>query len=89
MAAINDVVQNGKYELEKNYADFWMPACTTDASNGDTYAWNTTYAGKWYDGSAWKAGQGKLSREIVLNLKMNTTHDYNGNGDGNTFSVYL
>ena len=44
VAAINDVVQNGKYELEKNYADFWMPACTTDASNGDTYAWNTTYA---------------------------------------------
>ena len=66
-----------------------MPACTTDASSGDTYARNTTYAGKWYDGSAWKAGQGKLSKEIVLNLKMNTTHDYNGNGDGNTFSVYL
>ena len=22
VAAINDVVQNGKYELEKNYADF-------------------------------------------------------------------
>ena len=53
VAAINDVVQNGKYELEKNYADFWMPACTTDASNGDTYAWNTTYAGKWYDVEYW------------------------------------
>lgn len=89
VAAINDVVENGGYELEKNYADFWMPSCTTDGSNGDTYGWNTTYAGKWYDGSTWQAGQGSLSKEIVLNLKFNTTHDYNGNGDGNVFSVYL
>lgn len=88
-AAINDVVANGGYELEKNYADLWMPACTTDASSGTTYAWSTTYAGKWYDGNSWQAGQGNLSKEIVLNLKFNTTHDYNGNGDGNTFSVYL
>lgn len=95
VAAINDVVANGGYELESNYADFWMPACTKDASSGETYAWSTTYAGKWYDGSAWQAGQGSLSKEIVLNLKMNTTQDYNSddngyaNGDGNTFSVYL
>lgn len=89
VAAINDVVDYGGYELESNYADFWMPACTTDASSGDTYAWKTTYAGKWYDGSTWQAGQGNLSKEIVLNLKMNSTSDYNGNGDGNTFSVYL
>ena len=89
VAAINDVVDYGGYELESSYADFWMPACTTDASSGDTYAWKTTYAGKWYDGSTWQAGQGNLSKEIVLNLKMNSTSDYNGNGDGNTFSVYL
>lgn len=89
VAAINDVVDYGGYELENSYADFWMPACTTDASSGDTYAWKTTYAGKWYDGSTWQAGQGNLSKEIVLNLKMNSTSDYNGNGDGNTFSVYL
>ena len=87
--AINDVVDNGGYELEKNYADFWMPSCTEDATVGTAYAWNTTYAGKWNDGAAWQSGQGDLSKEIVLNLKMNTTHDYNGNGDGNTFSVYL
>ncbi|MDO4164331.1 MAG: RagB/SusD family nutrient uptake outer membrane protein [Bacteroides sp.] len=89
VAAINDVVENGGYELEANYADFWMPSCTTDGSSGGEYGWNTTYAGKWYDGSTWQAGQGSLSKEIVLNLKMNTTHDYNGNGDGLTFSVYL
>lgn len=87
--AINDVVNNGGYELEENYADFWMPSCTEDASSNGTYAWKTTYAGKWYDGSTWQAGQGHLSKEIVLNLKLNTTHDYNGNGDGNTFSVFL
>lgn len=89
IAAINDVVDNGGYELEANYADFWMPSCTTDGSTDDAYGWNTTYAGKWYDGTTWQAGQGALSKEIVLNLKMNTTHDYDGNGDGLTFSVYL
>ena len=88
-AAINDVVNNGGYELEENYADFWMPSCTKDASTSDSYAWETTYAGKWYDGKTWKAGQGSLSKEIVLNLKLNSTGDYNGNGDGNSFSVYL
>ncbi len=29
-------------------------------------------------GSSWKAGQGNLSKEFVLNIKFNTTHDYNG-----------
>ncbi len=87
--AINDVVDNGGYELEANYCDLWMPACTTDASSDGTYAWSTTYAGKWYDGSSWQSGQGNLSKEFVLNLKMNTTSDYNGNSDGLVFSVYL
>ena len=95
VAAINDVVENGGYELEKNYADFWMPSSTitseTITKSGDDtkYAWETTYAGKWYDGNDWRSGQKDLSKEIVLNLKFNTTHDYSGNGDGNTFSVYL
>lgn len=89
VVAINDVVVNGGYELEANYKDLWMPACTKDASSNGEYAWSTTYAGKWYDGKTWKAGQGSLSKEIVLNMKFNSTHDYNGNGDGNTFSVYL
>ena len=93
VAAINDVVENGGYELEKNYADFWMPSSTitseTITKSGDDtkYAWETTYAGKWYDGNDWRSGQKDLSKEIVLNLKFNTTQDYNGNGDGNTFSV--
>lgn len=84
-AAIDDVVANGGYELEENYADLFMPACTTDASTGDTYAWNTTYKGKYYN-NGW---MGDISKEVVLNLKFNSTSDYNGNADGNTFSVYL
>ncbi len=87
--AVDDIVKNGGYELEKKYEDLFMPSCTKDASFGGTYAWATTYAGKWYDGSAWQAGQGHLSKEFILNLKFNTTHDYNGNGDGNTFCVFL
>jgi len=89
IAAIDDVVDNGGYALEENYADLFMPSCTKDATSGGKYAWATTYAGKWYDGTAWQAGQGNLSKEFVLNLKFNTTQDYNGHGDGNTFSVYL
>ncbi|MDD5894861.1 MAG: RagB/SusD family nutrient uptake outer membrane protein, partial [Prevotellaceae bacterium] len=30
--ALNDVIDNGGYELEANYADLFMPACTTDGS---------------------------------------------------------
>lgn len=94
-AAINDVVEKGGYELEKNYKDFWMPSSdiTSESKTGSgddiKYAWETSYAGKWYDGNGWRSGQKDLSKEIVLNLKFNTTHDYAGNSDGNTFSVYL
>ncbi len=91
--ALQDIINNGGYQLEASYADLFMPSCTTDGTTGSgdnaVYGWNTTYAGKWYDGSKWQSGQGKLSKEFVLNLKFNTTHDYSGNGDGNTFSVYL
>ena len=93
--AINDVVKNGDYELESDYKNLWMPSAgitsesITVSGDETKYAWETPYAGKWYDGSSWRSGQKDLSKEIVLNLKFNTTHDYNGNGDGNTFSVYL
>jgi len=85
-AALLDIINNGGYELETNYADLFMPACTTDASSGGTYAWNTTYKGKYYNGSSYT---GDISKEVVLNLKFNDTQDYNGNADGNTFCVYL
>ncbi len=88
--AINDVVENGGYELETNFEDLWMPACTTEAGVGTgSYAWNTTYAGKYYNADGWHAGQNGLSKEFVLNLKCNTTQDYNGNSGGNTFIVFL
>ena len=101
VAAINDVVEKGGYELEPVYKNLWMPSAgisketITEGADGKVYAWETTYAGKWYSGSSWKAGQGNLSKEFVLNMKFNTTHDYNSddnglvNSDGNTFSVYL
>lgn len=84
--ALNDVIENGGYELESNYADLFMPSCTKDASAGGAYAWNTTYKGKYYDGSAWVSD---ISKEVILNLKFSATSDYNGNADGNVFSVYL
>ena len=95
VAAITDVAHNSDYDLEPNYKDLWMPSSDitseTITQTGDEkkYAWETTYSGKWYDGSGWRSGQGNLSKEIVLNLKFNTTHDYNGNSDGNLFCVNL
>ena len=68
-----------------------MPACTKEAegvSEGN-YAWVSTYAGKYYDGSAWKAGQTGISKEFVFQIKCNTTQDYDGNSGGNTFQVFL
>jgi hypothetical protein len=84
--ALEDVIDNGGYELEANYADLFMPACTKDASAGDTYAWETTYKGKHYNNGGWT---GDISKEVILNLKFAATADYNGNNDGNAFQVYL
>lgn len=84
--ALEDVVSSKEYELEANYADLFMPACTTDASTEDTYAWKTTYKGKYYNSDGW---HGDISKEVILNMKFGVTQDYNGNGDGNTFCVYL
>lgn len=86
--AINDVVNNGGFGLVKNFANLWMPACTQEKSL-DPYAWSSTYAGKYYDGSGWVAGTDTTDNEFVLNLKCNTTQDYNGSTGGNTFQVFL
>ena len=86
--AIDDVVANGGYELETNFADLWMPACTT-YKDETSYEWVTTYAGKYYNADGWHAGQNGLSKEFVLNLKCNTTQDYNGRSGGNVVQVFL
>ncbi|PZX16817.1 putative outer membrane starch-binding protein [Breznakibacter xylanolyticus] len=87
LAAVESVIKEGGYSLEKKYADLWMPACTQ--SSPSEYSWVTTYAGKYYNADGWHAGQGELSKEFILNMKFNTTQDYNGNADGNAFQVFL
>lgn len=84
--ALEDIINNGGYELEANYADLFMPACTKDASNGSNYAWDTTFKGKYYNNGGWVSD---ISKEVILNLKFSATADYNGNADGNVFQVYL
>ena len=87
--AVNDVVDNGGFQLVDNFEDLWMPACTEEAGTAP-YAWKSTYAGKYYDGSGWTAGAAAEGKnEFVLNLKCNTTQDYNGSTGGNTFQVFL
>lgn len=85
--AINDVIDNGGYELEPNFEDLWMPACTQP--NGDDYEWITTYAGKHYNAKGWQAGQNGISKEFILNINCNTTQDYNGRSGGNVVQVFL
>lgn len=93
--ALNDVIDNGGYELEANYADLWMPSSTTDASSGNDYTWNTTYKGKYYTSSNGGKWESNISKEVILNLKFAVTSDYNtdengnSNADGNVFQVYL
>ena len=84
--ALEDIINNGGCELEANYADLLMPACTKDASNGSNYAWDTTFKGKYSNNGDW---QSDISKEVILNLKFSATADYNGNADGNVFQVYL
>ncbi len=84
--ALEDIINNGGYELEANYSDLFMPACTKDASNGSNYAWDTTFKGKYYNNGGWVSD---ISKEVILNLKFSATADYNGNADGNVFQVYL
>lgn len=87
--ALEDIIENGGYELETNYADLFMPACTKDASTGtktEQRAWETTYKGKYYNKGGWTSD---ISKEVILNLKFATTADYNGNNDGNAFQVFL
>lgn len=85
--AINDVIENGGYQLEPNFEDLWMPACTQP--NGDDYEWITTYAGKHYNANGWQAGQNGISKEFILNINCNTTQDYNGRSGGNVVQVFL
>ncbi|MFT3740223.1 MAG: RagB/SusD family nutrient uptake outer membrane protein [Breznakibacter sp.] len=87
LAAVEDVISNGGYDLEPDFADLWMPASTKSAAS--EYSWITTYAGKYCNSDGWHSGQGEISKEFVLNLKFNSTQDYDGNADGNTFQVYL
>lgn len=88
--AINDVVNNGGYDLEPNFKDLWMPACTEEAGVGEgKYAWKSSYAGKWYDGQDWKAGQGHLTKEYVLCQAHNSTGAYTNPPDGLVFQVFL
>lgn len=87
LAAVENVIKEGGYALEKKYADLWMPASTQSAAAA--YSWITSYAGKYCNADGWHAGQGEISKEFVLNLKFNSTQDYDGNADGNTFQVYL
>lgn len=87
LAAVEDVISNGGYALEKKYSDLWMPASTK--SSASEYSWITTYAGKYCNADGWHSGQANLSQEFILNMKFNTTQDYNGNADGNAFQVFL
>ncbi len=93
--ALEDVISNGNYALEDEYKDLWFHASCPEGvveDDGDdkNYYWKEgtgSYKGK-YAIAPEQIG-GTISKEIVFNIKCNTTGDYNGNNGGNSILVYL
>ena len=76
LAAVEDVVNSGRYQLVANYADLWRPSSGVVADKDDFETLTGTYAGD--DNS-----------EILLSMKFTSTQDYNGNNDGNRWLVMM
>lgn len=74
LAGLEEVISSEEFDLVPNFKNLW-PAASSTPIEGEL-AFDTTYAG---DGNV----------ETVLSLKFNTTQDYNGNVDGNSWLVML
>ncbi len=71
---IQDVINNGGFDLIPEYSDLWPAAATyAAAQRGDSIAANT-YAGE-------------SNSEIIFSIKYTYTSDWNGNVDGNHWMV--
>ncbi|MDR1879837.1 MAG: RagB/SusD family nutrient uptake outer membrane protein [Tannerellaceae bacterium] len=74
LAGLEDIISSGEYDLVEEFKNLW-PAASSSPVNGEL-RFETTYAG---DGNI----------ETVLAQKFNTTHDYDGNLDGNRWLVMM
>lgn len=77
LAAVEDIIANGSYELVPEFANLW-PAASLVPIPGNV-GWDTelsTYAGD-------------CNSEVVLAMKFTPTQDYNGNNDSNRWLVQV
>jgi len=77
LAAVEDVIASGKYELVEDFKNLWPAASLVPIP--ENVGWDTeqsTYAGD-------------ANSEIILAQKFTPTQDYNGNNDSNRWLVMM
>lgn len=83
LAAVEDVIASGNYQLVPEYKNLWRPASgvrtdkSADVATAEDFIKLTgTYAGD-------------DNPEVLLSMKFTSTQDYNGNNDGNRWLVMM
>lgn len=74
LQGLEDVINSNEFELIEEFKNLW-PAASSIPIQGE-FAFNSTYAGNG-------------NKETVLAQKFNSTHDYDGNADGNRWLVMM
>lgn len=74
LQGLEDVINSNEFELIEEFKNLW-PAASSIPIQGEL-AFNSTYAGNG-------------NKETVLAQKFNSTHDYDGNADGNRWLVMM
>ncbi len=76
LAAVEDVISSGKYELVKEFKNLWPAASLVPIEGKIGWAETSTYAGD-------------ANSEVILAMNFTPTQDYNGNNDSNRWLVMM
>lgn len=76
LAAVEDVITSGKYELVDEFKNLWPAASLVPVEGKIGWAETSTYAGD-------------ANSEVILAMNFTPTQDYNGNNDSNRWLVMM
>lgn len=76
LAAVEDVISSGKYELVDEFKNLWPAASLVPVEGKIGWAETSTYAGD-------------ANSEVVLAMNFTPTQDYDGNNDSNRWLVMM
>lgn len=76
LAAVEDVITSGKYELVKEFKNLWPAASLVPIEGKIGWAETSTYAGD-------------ANSEVILAMNFTPTQDYDGNNDSNRWLVMM